>query len=135
MEIIMTKRVFIAISRNHARIWAHGLEPHTKPEVIEEIPTKREYRKILNQFFNGRNRSTSTPSFTSKLYSQVREADEIFLVGAGKGKASALGNFVTHLRKYHPKVAERIRRIEKLDIEKMSDAELMASGRKMLLRP
>jgi len=109
----MTKRVFVAIARNHARVWAHGLEPHTKPEVIEEAPVNREYRKIINQFFNGRNRSTSTPSFTSRLYAQVRDAEEIYLVGAGKGKASALGNFVTHLRKYHPKVAEHVRRIER----------------------
>ena len=131
----MTRRVFIAISKNHARVWTHGLEPHTPPEIIEELRTNREYRKILNQFFNGRDRSTSTPSFTSKLYAKVRDAEEIYLVGAGKGKASALGNFVNHLRKYHPKVAEHVRRIEKLDLENMSEAEIMAAGRKMFLRP
>lgn len=131
----MTKRVFVAISRNHARVWAHGLEPDSKPEVIEEAPVNREYRNILNQFFNGRDRSTSTPSFTTKLYSKVRDADEIYLVGAGKGKASAIGNFVTHLRKYHPHVAERVRRMEKLDLESLTEAEIMAAGRKMFLRP
>lgn len=131
----MTKRVFVAIARNHARVWSHGLEPHTKPEVVEEEVVNREYRNILNQFFNGRDRSRSTPSFISKLYAKVRDADEIYLVGAGKGKASALGNFVTHLRKYHPKVAERVRRIERVDLEGMTEAEILAVGRKMFLRP
>jgi hypothetical protein len=131
----MTKRVFVAISRNHARVWSHGLEPHTKPEVVEDSHIQKQSRNPINQFFGASRRAATNPSFTSKLYAQVRDADEIYLVGAGKGKASALGNFVTHLRKYHPKVAEHVRRIEKLDLESLTEAEIMAAGRKMLLRP
>ncbi len=131
----MSRKVFVAISRNHARVWAHGLEPHTKPEVIEEPAINAEYQTILNKFFNGRNRSLLSPAFAERVLSHIKDADEIYLVGAGKGKASAVGNFVTYLRKQHPLFAEKVRRIETVDLESLTEAEVMAAGRKMYLRP
>ncbi len=53
----MHKKVFVVISRNHARVWTDGLEPHTSPVVLEEQSVSTEYRTILNKFFNGRDRS------------------------------------------------------------------------------
>ena len=131
----MSKKIFVAISRNHARVWAHGLEPHTKPEVIEEPAVNAENQTILNKFFNGRNRSLLSPAFAERVLAHVKVADEIYLVGAGKGKASAVGNFVSYLRKQHPMYAERVRRIETVDLENLTEAEIMAAGRKMFLRP
>ena len=131
----MSKKIFVALSKDHARVWVNGLEPDSRPVVVQEESVSAEYRTILNKFFNGRDRTTLAPAFKSKLYSLVKDADEIYFAGAGKGKASAVGNFVTHLRKYHPKVAERVRRIEKLDLENLTEPEILAAGRKMFLRP
>ena len=131
----MTKKIFVAISKNHARVWAHGLEPHTKPEIVDEPNINAEYQTILNKFFNGRNRSLMSAAFAERVLAQVQQADELFLVGAGKGKASAVGNFVSYLRKQHPHFAEKVRRIETVDLENLSEGELLAAGRKMMLRP
>ena len=132
----MTKKIFVAISKNHARVWAHGLEPHDDgPIVIDEPSVNVEYQNILNKFFNGRNRSLMSASFAERVLAQVQQADELFLVGAGKGKASAVGNFISYLRKQHPQFAEKVRRIETVDLENLTEGELMAVGRKMMLRP
>jgi hypothetical protein len=135
-EVKMTKKVFVAISRTHARVWSHGLEPHDDgPIVIDEPSVNVEYQNILNKFFNGRNRSLMSASFAERVLAQVQQADELFLVGAGKGKASAVGNFISYLRKQHPQFAEKVRRIETVDLENLTEGELMAVGRKMMLRP
>lgn len=129
------KKVFVAMARNYARVWTGDLESHSKPLIIQEPVTSKEYLGQLDRFFSGRNRAKLAPTFVSKLYSQVKDAEEIFLVGAGKGKSSAVGGFVSHLRKYHPEVAERVRRIERVDLESMSEPEILDAFRKMALRP
>ena len=131
----MHKKVFVVISRNHARVWTDGLEPHTSPVVLEEQSVSTEYRTILNKFFNGRDRSQLSPAFAEQIVTAIDGVGELYLVGAGKGKASAVANFVSYLRKQHPQTAERVRRIETLDIPNMTEPEIMAEGRRLFELP
>ncbi len=131
----MHQKVFVVISRNHARVWTQGLAPHSAPIIIEEESVNAEYRTILNKFFNGRDRSQLSPAFAERVIAAVDGVGELYLVGAGKGKASAVANFISYLRKRHPQIAERVRRIETLDIPNMSEPELMAEGRRLFELP
>ena len=94
-----------------------------------------EYRTILNKFFNGRDRSQLSPAFAEQIVTAIDGVGELYLVGAGKGKASAVANFVSYLRKRHPQTAERVRRIETLDIPNMTEPEIMAEGRRLFELP
>ncbi len=131
----MKRKVLVVISRNHARVWLDGVEPHTAPLVIEDDVINPEYRTILNKFFNGRDRSLLSPAFAERVAIAIREVDELYLVGSGKGKASAVANLVSYLRKRHPHLAECVRRVETLDIANLSEAEIMTEGRRLFLLP
>ena len=59
--------------------------------------------------------------------------ERIYLAGGGKGKASAVHNLASYLKTHHHLVAQHIRAIADIDAENMSDGELLAEARKMVI--
>jgi len=130
-EVKMSRKVLVVMSRNHARIWANGLEPHTKPEIVEESYTSPEAKGVLNKFFSGRDRSQLTPAFAEKLTTHLKGADEIYILSAGKGKSDSAANYLTYLKQHHAEVAGHIRKVEHRDITRLTEGEILAAGRKL----
>jgi hypothetical protein len=107
----------------------HLVTPQSKPATTHQVRKPQNREGATNPL------TLAEVKRLRRLYSKVKDADEIFLIGAGKGKASATSAFIAHLRKYYPEVADRVRRIERVDLESLTEAEILAIGRKMLLRP
>ena len=125
-------KVFVVLSRTHAKIWKNNFEPNSVPTTLSEIPVSKEYRKMINQYFSGRNRGKLDPQFAQKLADELKDAGGIYLAGGGKGKASAVHNFATYLKEHHHNIASNIRKIEDIDAQNMTDGQLLAEMRKIL---
>ena len=130
---VPNRKVFVVLSRTHTKIWKDDFEPGAKPENISEEFVGREYKKVLNQFFSGRNRSTLDPHFAEEVAKELASFERIYLAGGGKGKASAVHNLASYLKTHHHLVAQHIRAIADIDAENMSDGELLAEARKMVI--
>ena len=135
MDIIhtLTNKVFVVLSRTHTKIWKGNFEPGSVPTSLAESHKDKDYRKVLNQFLSGRNRSKLDPHFAEKVALELKGFDYIYLAGGGKGKASAVQNLATYLREHHHEMAKKIRAIQDIDAENMSDGELLAVARKMII--
>ena len=125
-------KVFVVLSRTHAKIWKNNFEPNSVPITISKPSIDPEYRKMLNQYLSGRKRGKLDPQFAQKVANELKDAGDLYLAGGGKGKASAVHNFATYLRDHHQSIASRIRKIEDIDAENMTDGQLLAEMRKIL---
>lgn len=127
------KKVFVVLSRTHTKIWKQDFEPGAVPIEFSEDYVNREYVKVLNQYFSGRKRSKLDPAFAKRVSSELVGFDHIYLAGDGKGKASAVLNLASYLREHHHNIAKGIRSIKDIDASNMSDGELLAVARKMVV--
>ena|ERR1035437_1069105 len=127
-------KVFVVLSRTHAKIWKNNFEPNSVPITISKPSIDPEYRKMLNQYFSGRKRGELDPQFAQKVADELKDAGGLYLAGGGKGKASAVHNFAAYLRDHHHDIASKIRKIEDIDAENMTDGQLLAEMRKILDR-
>ncbi len=128
-----THKVFVVLSRTHTKIWKGSFEAGSIPTSFAEAHKDKDYRKVLNQFLSGRNRSKLDPHFAEKVAFEIKGFDYIYLAGGGKGKASAVHNLASYLRDHHQEIAKGIRAIQDIDAENMSDGELLAVARKMVV--
>ena len=87
----------------------------------------------MSQYFSGRNRSKLDPHFVEKVSLELKGFEHIYLAGGGKGKASAVHNLASYLKEHHQDIASKIRAIEDIDAENMSDGELLAVARRMVV--
>jgi hypothetical protein len=126
------KKVFVVLSKNEAKIWKGNFDPGAEPVTIFSPQMGYEKRKLINQFFSGRNRGGINPRFGFQIMEELTGFDQIYLAGGGKGKSSAVGNFTTYLRAHNRALADRIRRVKEIDAEYMSDGELLAIAREMI---
>jgi hypothetical protein len=126
------RKVFVVLSRTHAKIWKDNFEPNSVPITISKPSINPEYRKMLNQYFSGRKRGELDPQFAQKIADELVDVGALYLAGGGKGKASAVQNFASYLRDHHHEIASHIRKIEDIDAENMTDGQLLAEMRKIL---
>lgn len=126
------RKVFVVLSRTHTKIWKDNFESGAVPKSFSEEFVSRDYKKMMNQFFSGRNRSKLDPAFAEKVAQEINGFERIYLAGGGKGKASAVHNFATFLRNRHHLMAANIRKIQEVDAANMTDGELLAVARKMV---
>lgn len=131
-EKFANHKVFVVLSRTQTKIWKENFEPGTLPHSFAEEYINKDYRKTMNQFFSGRNRSKLDPAFAEKVAQELVGFERIYLAGGGKGKASAVHNLAIFLKEHHHLIAENIHGIEDIDASNMSDGELLAVARKMV---
>ena len=127
------RKIFVVLSRTHTKIWKDDFSPGSVPMTISEDYVDKDYRKMMSQYFSGRNRSKLDPQFIAKVYPELKGFDRIYLAGGGKGKASAVHNLATFLKEHHADIAKNIRAIKEIDASGMSDGELLAAARNMVI--
>ena len=127
----MDQKVLLAISRNQARIWSHGLEVNTPPVVVNHWVTHHGFGKVTHRLFGYLTRNQLSPIFAERIIALIVGAEELYLVGAISDESKTLSSFVIHLGAHHPAIAEQVRRVSEIDLVNMSDAEIMAEGRRV----
>lgn len=125
-------KVFVVLSRTQVKIWKGNFESGAIPIEFAEDFVSRDYKKVINQYFSGRNRSKLDPQFAERVSHELIGFDHLYLAGGGKGKASAVHNLATYLKAHHPNISKGIRAIKDIDASNMSDGELLATAREMV---
>ena len=125
----MNNFVFAVITLDRALIWKHSLESGTFPEFVEASDDNPQYLKQHNSFSGHRDRSTINPSFAQKLSVEFMDAEHIYLVGAGSGKANSVNQFVDFLKAKHPNIAEKVLGTAIVDVNSLSNNQLLEIGR------
>ena len=128
------RRVFVVLAKDKAKIWKDNFEPNALPITITDDYVDSEYRKETNQFWSGRNRSQLNPQFAQKIAHEISGYGHIYLVGSGKGKASARQNFLNYLKDHHMGTGLAVAEVLDLDVENMTNGELLSEARKMVFR-
>jgi hypothetical protein len=126
------KKVYVVLSRTHAKIWKNEFDPGSEPIIISGPHMGHEKKKLVEQFLNGRFKGGFNPKLGAEIAHELHGFDEIYLAGGGKGKANAVLNFTTFLRSHNRELAERIRRVQDINAESMSEGELLAVAREMI---
>lgn len=125
----MSGYVVGVISLDRALIWRESLEPKTAPEKVMAAEDNPEYKKEKDRKESGRDRSEMSDDFCEALVPYFAQAERIFLISAGTGKANAGEVFLDFLSKKHKAIADRVLEVAKADVNKLTDNELLEIGR------
>jgi hypothetical protein len=71
-------------------------------------------------------------SFYDEIAQALVAARQIFLVGHGVGKSSALDVLLSHLKAHHPDLAQRVKGVEVIDLSALSQPQIEAIVRRKL---
>ena len=119
----------VAVSRDEAKIWRHGIAPQDLPELVQ-APIEVDHRHMrTGQFHHGHDTDHQYPEFYEEIYQMIREFDVLLLMGHGEGKASAVENFIQYLRKEHPDIYNRVIDSIHINLVALSDQQITMHAR------
>ncbi len=126
------KRAVVAVDFHHARIYAIDAPTHSRPEAVQATDP---YNLDHNLYHRAGNPDGTydidridTDEFFKTLALALREAQEVLLLGHGKGKSNASHIFETYLHKHYSDVAAKIVADIKCDIDDITDNQLLRLG-------
>lgn len=123
------KLAVIAITRDDARIWRHGISPKDLPEKVL-APVEVDHRHVrTGQFNHGHDTKHMYPEFYEEIFQMIRGYDAVLLIGHGEGKASSGDKFIDYLLKKHPDFAGKVVENLNLNLVALSDAEISMNAR------
>ena len=111
-------RVYDAEFRDAVPIQLHPYDPRGELRHLHHT----------NGHFHGQ-RAPEDPSYYERLASLLRDADEILIFGNGKGNSSAIVQLIRYLSKHHEDIAEQIVGALTVDVEALTDNQLLAEAR------
>ena len=127
---LTNKLVVAVVERNETRIWATNAERGTRPDVISQPAEASRHHHVREAQHNG---GHDAHKVSTKYYEEISaalaSAGEILLIGHGKGKANAMLQFVQHLERHHGDVARKIVGAIDLNVQAMTEPELLAAAR------
>ena len=126
------KRAVVAIDFNHARIYAIDAPTHSRPD---EVRAQDPWNLDHNLYHRAGNPDGSydidlidTDKFFQTVAHEIKAADEVLLLGHGKGKSNASHIFEAYLRKHYSDVAEKIVADVRCDIDDITSNQLLRLG-------
>lgn len=131
MPEVTNKFVLLTITRDEAKVWATGLEKASKPEKIKALDDKGKHHHVRQaQHHKGHGVDPDEKVFFESITTAIRPANEVLVMGHGSGKSNAAHNFINFLKEKHQDVAKKIVAELDIDIERMSENEVLAQARK-----
>ena len=119
----------IAITRDQARVWRHGIGSEDLPEfVLPPLEVDHRHRRT-SQNRHGHDSSHRFPEYFEEISEMVRGYDGILIMGHGSGNSSYMNLLKDYLDKKHPDVAGKILDLVSLDLTRMSEAEIAMHAR------
>lgn len=123
------KLVVVAISRDEARVWKSSLDPHTEPDAIRAPMENVHHHVRIGQFHRGHDTDHMSSKYFEEIALAIHDADEILLIGHGKGKASYTLHLTQYLERKHPDVAQKVVDALAVDLENLSEGEILDLAR------
>ncbi len=137
MTVNLDHRVAIAaVTRGITKVWAVNDPAGTRPQIIMPEPDDQRsnhYRQVQ------RNHRNETDRFDREYFEEISAllapANEILLVGHGKGKANEMLKLVQYLERYHPAVGEKVVGAVDTHLESLSDSEILEYAKDWFAQP
>lgn len=123
------KFVVVAISRDEARVWNAGIDPESPSLEFHRPHENAEYRKTREMRDGGRFEDRVDPEYFESIVHAVAGAEQILLVGHGKGKSSWMLLLVQYLERKHPALAAKVVDAVDADLENLTDGQVLALAR------
>lgn len=126
------KRAIVAIDFSHARIYATDAPTHSTPEAVAAPDPWHLNHNVYHRAGNPDGTydidKIDTDDFFRTLALELKAADEVLLLGHGKGKANASSLFAHYLDKHYSDVAAKVVADVRCDIDDISDNQLLRLG-------
>lgn len=123
------KLAIVAVTRDQAKVWRHGIGPEDLPEVVD-APIEVDHRhRRTGQNHHGHDTDHEYPEYYEAISSLIREIDVVLLMGHGEGKGSAVEKFHKYLLKEHPQLAGKVLDILAVNLNAMSDNQITMNAR------
>lgn len=123
------KLAVIAVYRDEAKVWRHGIGPEHLPELVS-APVEVDHRHVrTGQNHRGHDTDHNYPEYYEAIAEMIRGYDVILLIGHGEGKASAALKFQDYLARNHPDMAQRVLEVLTLNLNAMTDHQITMNAR------
>lgn len=127
------KLAVVALTRGEAQIWKLGIEPGTHPDLIAPPETDHERDLHRVQKSGGRDKGRSDPEYFEEIVQSLKGFGRILLFGHGEAKGNESLQLKEFLEKKHPEIAKTIVDTLRVDLENLSEGEILALARKWVL--
>lgn len=119
----------VAITRDEARIWLHGISAEDLPEYVHP-PLEVDHRhRRTGQNHHGHESAHRFPEYFEAINERIRNHDGILILGHGEGKSSYSGLLKDYLEKKHPDIARRILDTQTIDVTRLTESEIALYAR------
>lgn len=122
--------VIVAITRDEARVWNTGVEKGAAPQRLH-VPSDLGQHHHVRQAQHNRGHDTDHDNqrFYESIAQALRDANEILVVGHGKGKADQILRFTQFLERRHPNIASRVIGAMDSNLNALTEGQILAAAR------
>ena len=130
MSAAVPKTRFVAVVNQAKTMVFHSTEKDTVPEHLHPHDPHGEMHR-LNRDKGGAigSQSMENLAYYGAIAETLTDAEELLLIGNGSGGSRAMTHFEEFLKTHHPEIARHIVGTLTLDLEAMSDGQLLAEAR------
>jgi hypothetical protein len=128
--MMTNKLAVVALTRDKAQIWKLGIEPGTHPEAILPPDVDSERRVQKTQRSGGRDKGHSDPEYFEEIAQSLKGFGRILFFGHGEAKGNEAFQLKEYLEKKHPDIAKIVVDSLRVDLENLSEGEILALARK-----
>lgn len=122
--------VVVAITQNEARVWTAGLDKNSKPETVKAPDHEgRHHHQRQARHHLSHEHGSHDDVYYDAITKAVEGAQEVLVVGHGKGKASHMLRLVQYWERKHPTVARKVVGSIDSDLPAMTENQILAASR------
>jgi len=120
----------VAITRDEARVWNAGLEKGSSPERLHAPSDLGQHHHVRQAQHNrGHDTDHDNRRFYESIAQSIAGANEVLIVGHGKGKADHILRFTQFLERKHPATAAKVVGAMDSNLNAMTEAQILATAR------
>ncbi|TEX45873.1 MAG: hypothetical protein B7C54_12640 [Acidimicrobiales bacterium mtb01] len=125
-----TAMAIVAITRDEARVWNAGLEKGSSPERLHAPSDLGQHHHVRQAQHNrGHDTDHDNRRFYESIAQSIAGANEVLIVGHGKGKADHILRFTQFLERKHPATAAKVVGAMDSNLNAMTEAQILATAR------
>lgn len=122
--------VIAVVTQHDTRVWAHGNELNTRPEIVLPPDPKRRHPHVgTGTHDHMHHRDSAEPAYFEAIAHAVAGSNRLLLVGHGKGKGSEMERFRSWVEHKYPRLATSIIGTIRVNLEAMTEAEVLVMAR------
>ncbi|HEY8992417.1 MAG TPA: hypothetical protein VIM37_01045 [Candidatus Microsaccharimonas sp.] len=134
VDPLLQRSVIVAIDHHKAIIIHNPQEQGQSIETIEaDLSAGRKLHKIKHHAPFSDNNPTDDPLYFDLVIKAMMKSERIVILSHGTGSSNAAQKLMTIVTEEHPQIVHKIVAVAKVDLEAMSEAQIIARGTELLV--